>query len=207
MIDRVDHLIYATPDLTAGIEQIEELLGVRPDLGGQHPDYGTRNALLALGDETYLEIIAPDREQPEPIRPRLFGMDELEGPVLVTWAAKATDLDRLTEAAGVSGTRLGDVKVGGRRQPDGTFLSWRITDPYMPREGGLVPFFIDWGDTPHPAAGTVKGGELLGVRAEHPEPDRVAGVLADLGLVLPVALGAPTLIATIATRDGTIELR
>jgi hypothetical protein len=74
---RVDHLVYATPDLNRGVEEIERLLGVRATPGGQHPGRGTRNALIALGPSTYLEIIAPDPEQPPPKTPRLFGIDGL----------------------------------------------------------------------------------------------------------------------------------
>lgn len=207
MIDQVDHLIYAAPDLSSGIERIEAALGIRPGRGGQHPDYGTRNALLALGEETYLEIIAPDPDPPAPDRPRPFGIDALQAPFLATWVAKRTNLDRLAKDAATDGVQLGEVMEGGRCQPDGTFLSWRITDPHMPREDGLIPFFIDWGVTPHPASTAPKGAELLELRAEHPEPDRLSGLLAKLGLELPVTRGGPALIARIATAAGTVELR
>ena len=57
---------------------IETLTGVRPSYGGAHPGLGTHNALLSLGHHSYLEIIAPDPNQPTPPRPRPFGLDELE---------------------------------------------------------------------------------------------------------------------------------
>ena len=40
LLPRVDHLVYATPDLDSGVEEIEKLLGVRATPGGQHPGRG-----------------------------------------------------------------------------------------------------------------------------------------------------------------------
>jgi hypothetical protein len=34
---RIDHLIFATPNLDYGVEEIEQLIGIRPTIGGQHP--------------------------------------------------------------------------------------------------------------------------------------------------------------------------
>src|SRR5262245_26246914 len=87
-VARVDHLVYATPDLKLGIDRTEELFGVRATPGGQHPGSGTRNALVALGPSAYLEIIGPDPEQSKPSNPRRFGIDDLKAPRLVTWAAR-----------------------------------------------------------------------------------------------------------------------
>ena len=91
----VDHLVYATPDLTRGIDELEQLLGIRATPGGQHPGLGTRNALIALGADSYIEIVAPDPGQPAPSTPRWFGIDELSHSKFVTWAAKGTDLEQL----------------------------------------------------------------------------------------------------------------
>lgn len=208
LLSRVDHLVYATPDLNRGIEEIERLTGVRASAGGQHPGRGTRNALLALGPRTYLEIIAPDPEQAAPTSPRRFGLDSLTQSRLVGWGANDNDLEHLTEAAARHGVQLGQVISGSRQRPDGVVLSWRFTNPGTVLGDGIVPFFIDWGQSPHPAQTAAQGLTLINLRAEHPDPEHVRHVLRQLGLALPIKRGArPALVAVIRGPRGRVELR
>lgn len=205
---QIDHLVYATPDLDRGIDTIEKLLGVRATPGGQHPGRGTRNALVALGRELYLEIIGPDPEQPKPAQPRWAGLDDFAAPRLATWVARSNDLEQLVSAARQHGVRLGEVMAGSRRRQDGTPISWRFTDPSTVVADGIVPFFIDWGATPHPAGSAAQGATLVDLRAEHPDAKRVQQILHRLGLDLPVQKGpTPALIARIKGANGIVELR
>jgi len=104
--------------------------------------------------------------------------------------------------------RLGDVISGSRKRPDGVLLSWRYTDPNVVLEDRLVPYFIDWGTSPHPATTAARGLSLTALRAEHPDSEKVARTLQQLGLDLPVRRGArPSLIATIDSPKGRVELR
>jgi hypothetical protein len=208
LLRRIDHLVYATPDLTAGIAHVEKLLAVRVTPGGQHPGRGTRNALVAIGSRAYIEIIGPDPEQPQPAEPRPFGIDRLTQPRLVTWAANEGDLAGLSRRAAAAGIGVGQLAAGSRRRPDGVLLTWNYTDPRTVVADGIVPFFIDWGKTPHPAESAVNGGRIATLRAEHPDPERVVKSLRALGLDLAVAKGdRPALIATIDTPRGRVELR
>ncbi len=208
LLQRIDHLVYATPDLTAGVKQIETLLGIHATPGGQHPGEGTRNALVALGPTSYLEIIGPDPEQPGPARPRKFGIDDLKEPRLVTWAAKGTNLTQIVAEARRHGVPVGDVIPGSRRTPTGVLLSWHISNQRAIVADGLVPFFIDWGETPHPARSAAAGATLISLRAEHPDPENAQRMLGELGLQLPVVKGAkPSLVATIAGTRGRVDLR
>lgn len=208
VLAKVDHLVYATPDLDTGVRTIEQLLGVRAAAGGQHPGLGTRNALVALGPSAYLEIIGPDPEQAALGRPRRFGIDALEAPRLVGWVAKGTDLEPLVARARANRVMLGEVISGSRTRPDGVVLAWRYTDPGVVIENRLIPYFIDWGHSPHPAATAAQGATLVALRAEHPDSGRVGTMLRQLGLNLPVTPGPrPELVATIEGKKGRVELR
>ena len=208
MLSRVDHLVYSTPDLAGGVEEIERQLGVRATSGGVHPGRGTRNALLALGSAAYLEIIAPDPGQPAPQSPRAFGLDHLRESKLVAWCVRAEDFDATTRDAARKGIPLGDVTSGSRRRSDGTFLSWRFTDPGTVLGDGIVPFFIDWGASPHPASLAATGASLVDLRAAHPDPERVRRMLRDLGVDLPVDAGpSPVLLALVDCPRGRVALR
>ncbi|MFW6084826.1 MAG: VOC family protein [Gemmatimonadota bacterium] len=210
----IDHLLYGTPDLSEGIDRIERLLGVRPVPGGRHPQYGTRNALAAIGPSCYLEVMAPDPSLPAPERGVLFGLPELSEPRLVSWVLRRKAIDEVAAAAG-----LGPVSAGRRERDDGTVVSWRLSDPYADRFGGVVPFLIDWGETPHPANSAPPAGELVRLRLEHPAPDRVRSALRVLGVDVTEAPDgradidvtpgeAPRLAALIRLQEGaaTVEL-
>ena len=207
-LSRIDHLVYAADDLQSGIGAIEALLGVRAVPGGRHAAWGTHNALLALGPRCYLEIIAPDPDVAAPPRPRPFGLKAGAAQRLATWVANGTDLATLQASAAAAGVVLGGVLAGERQRPDGSLLRWTLTDPACVLGDGVVPFFIDWGASPHPASALPQGATLVGLRAEHPEPVRVRGMLGVLGLKLAVSSGAaPALVAAIDTPRGRVELR
>lgn len=208
VIRRVDHLVYAVPDLDAGVADLEQRLGVRAAPGGPHPGRGTRNALIGLGPDSYLEIIAPDPAQPEPVGGRWFGVDPKAPARLVGWAAKGSDLARVVAAAAKRGVPLGEVMPGARARPDGVERRWTLTNPDAQAVFGLAPFFIDWGTSPHPAATAPRGPVLVSLRAEHPRPDLAREPLAALGLDLPVDVGPrPALVATLRIVSGVVELR
>jgi hypothetical protein len=208
VLARVDHLVYATPDLDLGVKTIEGLLGVQATAGGQHPGLGTRNALVGLGPTTYLEIIGPDPGQPHPAGARRFSIDDLKAPRLIGWVAKGVELEQVVSRARTAGVGLGAVIAGSRKRPDGVVLSWRYTDPDVVLEQRLIPYLIDWGTSPHPASTAPRGATLVAFRAEHPEAARVQEMLRQLGLDLAVQAAAqPALIATIDSPRGRVELR
>jgi hypothetical protein len=203
----VDHLVFASPDLDVGVGHVETLLGVEMSPGGSHADFGTRNRLLGFGPGRYMEVVSIDPEQPSPVRSRWFGLDTLDAPRLVTWCEAVDDLDRLLERARTVGIDLGEPMSGRRRREDGTLLTWRMTDPWAERAGGVIPFFIDWGDTPHPGTVLPTSCSFLGIRGEHPQADQVRDWCEALGLDIDVVRGEDVrLVATLDSPNGVVDL-
>jgi len=203
----MDHLVFAAPDLDEGVAYLERLFGVETAPGGQHHGFGTCNRLVGFGPTMYMEVISVDPSQSKPEGPRWFGLDELAEPRLVTWCTAHSDLDQLIARGRSAGIDLGGASVGGRERPDGTRLSWTVTDPWADRAEGVIPFFIDWGDTPHPGTRLPALCSFVGIRLEHPRSEAVAVWLDALGVDVPIIQGTtPRVIATIETPNGVVEL-
>jgi hypothetical protein len=202
---RIDHLVYAAPALGAAIDDLEELLGVRAEHGGKHLGLGTHNALLALGDTSYLEIIAADPDQPAPAR-RPFGIDDLRQPRLVGWAVSTGDIDAAIAQARAAGFDPGDSFPMERTTDNGVVLRWRLTLNAL--DGGPVPFLIDWGETEHPARSAPAGVMLERLEIEHSDPVALSKTLQALGIDVAVKSAESTaLVAQVRGPTGVKELR
>jgi hypothetical protein len=202
----IDHLVYAAPDLAAAAAEVEERFGVRAQAGGKHIGLGTHNALLALGAQTYLEIIAPDPGQPEPPAPRPFGVDGTSRSGLVSWALACDDIDAAVALARSRGYDPGQVADGQRVGPTGTVLRWRLTPSAM--ADGLIPFLISWGDTEHPARSAPHGLILEAFHIEHPDPPSLAPPLMALGADVEIRpAAAARLVARLSSPNGSQVLR
>ena len=203
----LDHLVYITPDVDQTIKDLGKKLGVDAIPGGQHQTWGTRNALIALGPKMYLEIMGPDPTLSRPGLKRPFDIDRLYKPRLVTWVSRSTDLDKTIELGRQLGVDLGEVQSGSRVRPDGTVLSWKMTDLMKPRVNGIVPYFINWGKSKHPASSAPAGCLLKELKAEHPNPNQINSILKAFGLDLQISHGKSTnLMAIIETKQGTVEI-
>lgn len=197
---QLDHLVYAVSDLDQGVAHVEELFGVRPAIGGVHAGWGTRNALLSLGNGVYFEVIGPDPSQTVDRRP--LGVDFHDLPRLTTWAVRTESIAEVARQMPI----LGDVSSMERVRPDGSRLVWQLTDPFAERLDGVIPFLIQWMDGAHPSETAPLAGRLKELWIEHPEPDLVSRYLAGLGIEAQIREGRPGLHARIETPRGVITL-
>lgn len=207
MATALDHLVVAGTDLSAVVAWWTATSGHQPTAGGAHPGFGTKNALVGLG-EAYLELVGPDPAQSQPDQPRPFGIDGMPDNSirLVTWALSVDDLDAAVEAMAASDVRFGPPTSMSRAKPDGMVLTWRLALP----DGfdGVMPFLIEWADDgEHPSASLPDGCAVDRVVGRHPD-----GALLAAGLE---AIDAPCTVetadhaglsATLTTPKGTVEL-
>ncbi len=204
---RLDHLVYAGPDVDRLVEAFAAASGVTPVLGGRHVGRGTRNYLAGLGGPAYLELIGPDDPSAPEGLPTTFGIDTLTGPRLAAWMVRPADIEATVARARAQGYDPGDIGPLSRRTPEGTLLEWRLTPNRGDRFGGLAPALIDWLDAPHPTTNDLPGLRLVSLRGSHPDPASVRRALAALDVELAVEQGAAGLEAELDTPNGRITLR
>ncbi len=202
-----DHLILTSPDLSKGMDYVENLLGIRPVFAGQHPGLGTHNALLSLGNRTYLEVIAPDPKQGFDKNKLWITIEDTPAPRLAHWVAQTDQLEVIVAKAKEHQIPLGDIRPGSRTQTDGTPISWKATFPAVENFGGLLPFFINWGNSLHPSESLPLAGSLKKISATHPNPDLIQKYWRAFGIPYEIHYGAhPQLHAWIQTKKGLIKL-
>jgi hypothetical protein len=205
----VDHLIYATSNLEAGIESLEELLGVSAIVGGSHPGLGTCNALMKLGPRCYLEIMAPDPVQSEFEGTRPYGIDNLDGGQLAGWVAHQEDLMQFVQAAKSKGIELGEVIEASRATPEGKLLTWDMTyfTNVSAEAMSVLPLFIDWGKTPHPAFRCHDGAQLANLTIQYPNVSEIVPITEALELDVCVCEDSrPGIRVLIDCPNGQVEL-
>jgi hypothetical protein len=206
----IDHITVTSPSLEAGSAFVLQMLGVKPQIGGEHPRMGTHNLLLRLGDSLFLEVISPNTNAPQPERPRWFALDSLRPdslPALTTWVVRTNDI--CTTAAACS-EQLGNIEPMSRGA-----LNWLIT---IPADGsipldGVAPALIEWNTDVHPASKLEDAGlSLAKLEIFHPEPARVSRLLSSIDLTGPVSVSPPArgvashLVAHINTSHGIRRL-
>jgi hypothetical protein len=201
----LDHLLLGIDNLDRGIAWVEEKTGIRVAFGGVHPGRGTRNALLALGPDCYLEIIAPDPEQNSPTW--FAEILTFKQPRLLTWAAHTADLEGLAKRAVAAGIQIDGPHGGARSRPDGRTLSWKLFH-LRDNHSGLLPFLIEWGHgSIHPATDAPRGCRLIDFHLESAGAADLSRICRALGIEVAIKTAAGAgLHALISSPRGDVEL-
>lgn len=213
---RLDHVSYAAgPDgLNATAERLGALLGAEFEDGGVHPRFGTRNRILPMANNTYIEVVevldhpASDKA---PFGQAVRARSEAGGGWL-GWVVRVDDLAPVEQ-------RLGRESVPGNRHlPTGEELTWRQIGIKGLQADPQLPFFVKWLSDmalhPSNAAPDAPKISLLGLEIAG-DPDRVDDwlgghadkVLTDIDIKWVAPNGQPgVLAATFQTPNGEVRI-
>lgn len=203
----LDHIILLIADLETFKSRFEAETGVELTVGGAHPGLGTVNLLASVGEGVYLEFIAPnpELEEPQGLGARLVSYEE---PHIASFALRTEDMETTVAAAEAAGLSTLGPAAGSRETPDGVLLSWSGLYLVGHDQGDQVPFYIEWGKTPHPSDTSTQGLKLLSFHAVHPEPERLAAIYRDMNMPVTVVAGdAPGFQLRIQTPNGELTFK
>ncbi len=172
---RFDHIAISADTLAHGVGFVEHTLGVTMAGGGQHPQMGTHNRLLGMGD-LYLEVIAVDPDAERPKYPRWFDLDNFSGgPHLTNWILGSENL-----TADLALCPEGTGKPLALQRGD---YRWEMAVPVdgkLPFDNAF-PALIQWQGNLHPAAALPDSGiRLLELVITHPKADTLQTLIAPL---------------------------
>jgi catechol 2,3-dioxygenase-like lactoylglutathione lyase family enzyme len=136
-----DHFIIVVNDLTAAMETYRAL-GFEVRVGGEHPAFGSHNALVALADGAYLELVA---FKDAALAEKSFWRDAVKrlrvkqgfGGFVLASDDLANDVPRLRQQK----LDIAEPNAGARTRPDGQRVEWQTTI-LGGTPSGALPFLI-----------------------------------------------------------------
>jgi hypothetical protein len=169
---QIDHIVVLARSLEQGVAWCEATLGITPETGGDHPQFGTHNRLFKIATPgfplAYFEIIAikniavqaintlantQNSAQNSPKNSRWFDMDDAalqaavaKEPRLVHFVAQTDDIQAGRTALKALGIDRGPAVEASRHTRKGR-LEWKITvrDDGQRLFNGALPSLIQWG--------------------------------------------------------------
>jgi catechol 2,3-dioxygenase-like lactoylglutathione lyase family enzyme len=165
--EALDHVIVAVRELETAARTYGALLGRTASWRGEHPGWGTANALFRL-ENVYLELVAPRGEGPfgSQLRARL----ESAGEGALGFALRTSDALGLAHALRARGVAAGDPRPGeGRDAASGAMRGWRNVWIPAPAARGVLVLGIEHLSPPDslPEASPIEAPESLVSGVDH----------------------------------------
>jgi hypothetical protein len=231
MKTQIDHLVVAAHTLEQGVQWCEAMLGITPEAGGEHSQFGTHNKLFKIATPAhplaYFEIIAINPGAKGPANPnakRWFDLDNPElraavaqEPRLVHFVAGTDEMLPARIALKGLGIDRGPAMPASRHSRKGV-LHWQITvreDGYRLFEGCL-PTLIQWGKPDdaeplrlHPRNSLPRSRVSLdSIAVSHPSAAKLQAAYTAIGLEgVAISEGPANLSATLKTPKGLVTLQ
>lgn len=148
---RVDHVSYAAESdgLHATAARLSKRIGVTPVDGGIHPRFGTRNVILPLAHERYIEVVEV-LDHPSADKAPFGQVVRARSAAGGGWLGWVIRVGHIADVE----KRIGRPSVEGHRQmPDGRHFQWHQIGVKGTQADPQLPFFVEWdADSPHPSA-------------------------------------------------------
>ena len=231
MKTQIDHLVVVAHTLEQGVQWCEATLGITPNPGGEHAQFGTHNRLFKIATPAfpmaYFEIIAINPGAKGPANPHAkhwFDMDDpalrsavATEPRLVHFVANTEDILAARIALKAQGIDRGPALPSSRHSRKGV-LHWQIT---VREDGqrlfdGTLPTLIQWGKADdaeplrlHPRNSLPRSGvSLQSLAISHPTAPKLQAAYEAIGLAdIAIATGPANLTATLKTPKGLVQLQ
>lgn len=204
----MDHFVYCVPNLETEMDSFEKKTGCRPVFGGYHLTQGTKNALVNLGNQCYLEFLAIDKDNNKIKANRWMGIDLIEKPTMTRWALKSSELERENEILKAYNPQLANITGGQRKTPKGKMLKWKLTMPLPKPAIELKPFLIDWQNSEaHPTDNLAQECKIVWLEFRTPNPQMLSHIFAQFSFDAKVVKGnSPEIKLLIKSVKGIIEI-
>jgi len=227
---QIDHLVVAARTLDEGVIWCEATLGITPQAGGEHEQFGTHNRLFKIATPrypmAYFEIIAINpaaSAQKRNANKRWFDLDNpalqasiAQEPRLVHFVVNTTDIQFASNTWKAQDLDTGPV-VQAQRQSDKGPLQWQIT---VRQDGqrllaGTLPTLIQWGKPDdaepmrlHPRNSLPRSGvSLQNITVTHPAADALKTAYEAVDLKdIAVSDGEANISAYLQTPKGLVVL-
>jgi len=201
---KIDHIVYTVTNLDAAIDEFEKLSGVRPVFGGYHTTKGTKNALVNLGDNCYLEILTIDEGNTAIKPPRWMGVDFVKTPQITRWSLKSNQLHQDSKILQKYHSEMGVIQGGQRQTTVGDTLTWEMILPLATPLVEPIPFMTDWQHSSvHPTHNLPPQCELIELSFTHLHPTIIQQIFSELSIDILVQQGEEaTIQAKIKSPNG-----
>jgi hypothetical protein len=200
----LDHIVLAAPDFQDAMKEFENMTGIKPSVVGSLRGLGTKSARVGLDNNAYIELIAPDPKNSGPIGAALAS--QLEEGQLMPWhyAIRSSEVEEMKDdyVPNELGWQPDHISMFGA-SPDGTPKKWEMLYMYGHKIGGIVPFYIDWGQCDHPSATIPEVGALKSFIVRAPGGHKVHDLLSSVDGI-QVSQGEPMLEFSFGSPEGTI---
>lgn len=197
---QLDHIGLGVPNTRDGVKWVEEKTGAKVDLHDPEPNQFYWSGSLAIGENSFLEIIGPN---PNYKKFQPFGalLKTLPEPQLLFWYVAVEDFAAFQALARQSKAKLERVEavnIEGGEAAQASYWRGLIGPGFLSER----PNVIQWLKRPNRESPEAPVCKLTDFRLSNPQADEINAAFEKLGIEAPVTIGASSIGVTIETPKG-----